>query len=65
MALLLKKNYIFETKYYSKPKIRKIMTEKISIIKRIIDSFCLIHNELEFKSITPHPKLQRKKIVLL
>ena len=50
-----------DTKYYSKPKVRKLMTEKTSIIKRIIDSFCLIHNELEFKSIFPHPQFQSKK----
>ena len=51
-----------DTKYYSKPKMRKLMTEKISVIKRIIDSFCLIHNELEFRSIFPHPQFQEKKI---
>ena len=50
-----------DTKYYSKPKMRKIMTEKRSIIKRIIDSFCLIHNLLEFKSIFPHPQFQDKQ----
>jgi len=38
------------------------MTEKIAIIKRIIDCICLIHNELEFKSIVPHPQFQQKKM---
>ena len=54
-----------DTQYYSKTKMRKLMTEKISIVKRIIDSFCLLHNELEFKSIVPHPKFQEKKNVLV
>ena len=30
-----------DTKYYSKPKIRQFMTEKTSIIKRVIDCICL------------------------
>ena len=51
-----------DTKYYSKPNMRKLMTKKISIVKRIIDSFCLIHNELEFKSIFPHPQFQEKEL---
>ena len=51
-----------DTKYYSKPKMRKIMCNKISIIKRAIDYFCIIHNELEFKSIVPHPQFQNKEM---
>ena len=53
-----------DTKYFSKPKVRKLMTEKISIIKRIIDSICLIHNQNELKSIFPHPAFQDKGISL-
>ena len=53
---------VYDTQYYSKPKMRKIMTEKVSIVKKIIDYICLIHNELEFKSIVPHPQFQNKEI---
>ena len=49
-----------DTKYLSKPKIRKLMTEKSSIMKRAIDCLCLIHNKNEFKSIVPHPQFQNK-----
>ena len=49
-----------DTKYFSKPKIKKLMTEKTSIVKRVIDCICLIHNENELKSIVPHPKFQEK-----
>ena len=37
-----------DTKYFSKPKMRKLMTE------------CLIHNQNEIKSIFPHPEFQNK-----
>ena len=53
-----------DTKYFSKPKIQKLMTEKTSIIKRIIDTVCLIHNQNEFKSIFPHPEFQEKRFSL-
>ena len=49
-----------DTKYYSKPKVKKLMTEKTSIVKKVIDMICLIHNENEFKSIVPHPQFQNK-----
>ena len=49
-----------DTKYFCKPKMRKLMTEKTSIMKRIIDCVCLIHNQNEFKSIYPHPQFQNK-----
>ena len=49
-----------DTKYFSKPKMRKLMTEKTSIVKRIVDSICLIHNQNEIKSIFPHPEFQNK-----
>ena len=50
-----------DTKYYSKSKIRELFTKKTHIIKKIIDSICLVHNMLEFKSITPHPLFQENK----
>ena len=49
-----------EIEYFSKPKIKELIGTKISIIKRIIDCICLIHNEYEFKSIYPHPEFQNK-----
>ena len=53
---------VYDTQYYSKPKMRNIMTEKVSIVKTIIEYMCLIHNELEFKSIVPHPQFQNKEM---
>ena len=50
-----------DTKYYSKPKMKSLMNEKTIVIKKMIDCICLIHNELEFKSIVPHPQFQNKK----
>ena len=49
-----------DIEYLEKPNIRKLIGNKISIIKRIIDSICLIHNGIEFKSIIPHPEFQEK-----
>ena len=49
-----------DVEYFSKPQIRELMGNKISIIKRIIDCICLIHNENEFISIFPHPEFQNK-----
>ena len=45
---------------FSMPITRKLMCDKTSLMKRIIDSLCLIHNEIEFKSIFPHPSFQEK-----
>lgn len=53
-------NLRFVSMHYTHPKIRKMMTQKTSMIKRIIDCFCLIHNEISFKSIVPHPIFQGK-----
>ena len=53
-----------DTRYYSKPKIRKLMTKKTSILKRVIDALCLMHNQNEFRSIVPHPQFQEKKCSL-
>ena len=49
-----------DTKYFSKPKIRPLMSNKTLIMKRIIDVICLLHNLIEFKSIVPHPEFQDK-----
>ena len=59
---LYKQSYYKEDdiEYFSKPKIRELVGKKVSIIKRIIDCICLIHNELEFESIFPHPEFQNK-----
>ena len=59
---LYKKSYYKEDdiEYFSKPKIRELVGQKGSIIKRIIDCICLIHNESGFESFFPHPEYQNK-----
>ena len=49
-----------DSKYYSKKKVKNLMYGKTSIIERVIDCICLIHNQNEFKSIFPHPVFQNK-----
>ena len=49
-----------DTEYFSTPNLRKIMTQKTSIMKRIIDILCLIHNENGILSIVPHPEFQTR-----
>ena len=49
-----------DTKYFTKPKMRLLMTDKTIIMKTMIDVICLIHNQHEFKSIVPHPQFQDK-----
>lgn len=34
-----------DIEYFSKPKIRELLSSKTSLLKRIIDCICLIHNE--------------------
>ena len=46
---------------YSMPITRKLMNNKVSMIKKVIDCLCLIHNEMGFRSIFPHPIFQEKK----
>ena len=55
---LYKKSYYKEDdiEYFSKPKIRELVGQKGSIIKRIIDCICLIHNESGFESFFPDRK---------
>ena len=50
-----------DTKYYSKPKISSLFSKKTFIIKKIIDTICLLHNQMEFKSIYPHPFFQENR----
>ena len=51
---------MIDTKYWNRPKVKEFMTSKTSIIKRIIDSICLIQQKNKFKSIVPHPQFQNK-----
>ena len=55
---------MFDSKYFSKPIVRKLMLSKIYINKRIIDILSLFHYKLIFKSIVPHPEFQLKKEVV-
>ena len=50
----------FVTMHYTHPKIKEILSGKTSMIKRVFDCICLIHNDIEFKSILPHPQFQNK-----
>ena len=36
------------------------MADKTSILKKMIDIICFIHNQNEFKTIVPHPQFQNK-----
>ena len=49
-----------DTEYFSTPKLRSTMTDKISIMKRVIDIIYLIHKENIIESIVPHPGFQSK-----
>ena len=51
-----------DIKYYSKPKVRLLMTTKTSYFKKFIDLTCLFQNIFEFISIVPHPSFQDKSI---
>ena len=53
-------NMVNDVRYYSKPKIRILMADKIIFFKRIIDLICLFHNVNEYISITPYPSFQDK-----
>ena len=49
-----------DSKYFSKPKVKKLVTNKTFLVKKLIDCFSLVHNKMEFKSIVPHPVFQEK-----
>jgi hypothetical protein len=53
--------YMYDIRYFTKPKVRVLMYPKIIIQKRLIDIAELFHNQMEFKSIVPHPSFQEKK----
>ena len=56
--------FMNDSKYFTKPKIRVLMGTKTSILKRLIDIFCLFHKEMEFKSFIVHPPFREKKAVV-
>ena len=56
--------YMIDSKYLSKPKVRQLMLHKTYINIKLIDILCLFHNQLVFKSITPHPQFQVRKEVI-
>ena len=62
--IFLVKIVVYDINYYSKPKMRNLMTEKTSISKRIIDIICSFHNQNEFKSIVPHPQFQSQGFLI-
>ena len=55
------KNLLFDFDYFTNPKIRELICYKTNIYKILIDIACLFQNQLEFKSIFPHPEFQEKK----
>jgi len=55
---------IEDIKHYTKPKPRKLMTDKISYFKNIIDIICLFQNINKYTSMVPHPQHQDKSINL-
>ena len=58
------KDFIFEfvadIKYYTKPKMRLVMTKKTLFFKKAINLLSLFHNIDKYKSIYPHPEFQNK-----
>ena len=55
-------NLISDSRYFSKPKMLGLMTDKTSFFKRIIDLIGLMHNIDSYKSIYPHPQFQDKTL---
>ena len=58
------KIYMIDCKYFSKPKVLQLMYSKINIYKVLIDLLGLFHNQMNFKSIVPHPAFQSKKEII-
>ena len=50
----------YDSALFSMPETKHLMYNKIYLIKRIIDCLGLIHNQMKFKSIFPHPSFQDK-----
>ena len=57
------RSVMLEYSYFTMEKIRDIVCSKSDYIKRFIDVICIIHNQLEFKSIVPHPQFISKKFL--
>ena len=57
-------DFNYDDKIFSRPNTRQLINSKKCIFKRLIDIACLIHNQMEFKSIFPHPEFQEKKCSL-
>ena len=55
-------NFEDDSIFYTKTKMRELMTEKTTYIKRCIDLFCLFQNYYEYASIVPHPPFISKSI---
>ena len=55
-------NMEVDLKYFSKPKARLSISDKIPFYKNIIDIICLCHNINEYKLIFPHPHFIEKYI---
>ena len=55
-------NIYEDVKYYSKPKIKQLMTDKTLYYEKFIDLTCLFQNIYEFVSIVPHPSFQKKSL---
>ena len=51
-----------DIKYYLRPNLRTLMTEKTSYYKKIVDIICLFHNIYKYISTVPHPKFQDKPV---
>jgi len=47
-------------RYFTKPKIREIISSNVNLFKAYVDIVCLLHNQCEYKSIVPHPPFQEK-----
>ena len=54
-------NFMYDSKYFLRGEIMPLINSKISIFERLIDIFCIIHNQMEFLSIFPHPEFQEKE----
>ena len=46
---------------FVKQKEKKIINSKIILLKKFVDTTCIIHNQCKYESIFPHPEFQDKK----
>ena len=54
-------NFMYDSKYFLRANIMQLINSKICIFERLIDISCIIHNQIEFLSIFPHPEFQEKE----